>query len=76
MEKKNNNSTLQLHKTASELERELKNLKAEFAQYKKYTKRELENPGVTIVLTVLLLILGGMMAGYMQYGDLLSSLMK
>jgi len=64
------------HKTVLELERELKNLKAEFTQYKKYTQRELENPGVTIVLTVLLLILGGMMAGYMQYGDLLSSLMK
>lgn len=76
MEEKKHNSTLQLHKTASELERELNILKAEFAQYKRYTKREMENPGVTIVLTVLLLTIGGFMAYYLQYGDLLSEMFK
>jgi len=64
------------HKTASELENELNQLKAEFVQYKKYTQREIENPGVTIVLTVLLLTIGGFMAYYLQYGDLLSEMFK
>jgi len=56
------------HKTASELETELNKLKAEFAQYRKYVQRDIENPGVTIVLTVLLLAIGIMMAASLQLG--------